>query len=124
MHDPHSGRPSFASSSPPKPKVYEDHEPHPSGAHLHQRGAEQMLCRMHDGRCVCEVEVEGDLHATGGNAPQGPPAATTEKRHRENEERDAKEVCWDEDDPENPQNWSSRRKAGLTLLCASLTLVA
>ena len=36
---------------------------------------------------------------------------------------DPNKVVWDDEDPHNPQNWSTRRKWAITLICAQATLV-
>ncbi|GJN94321.1 hypothetical protein Rhopal_007395-T1 [Rhodotorula paludigena] len=46
-----------------------------------------------------------------------------EKKEKEEKEEDPNKVVWEENDPENPQNWSLGRKWLVTLLCAQATVV-
>ncbi|BGP43462.1 hypothetical protein JCM10449v2_007497 [Rhodotorula kratochvilovae] len=69
-----------------------------------------------------------------GSTGMAPPVTTRTSRSRQasedghdeepqEEQPDPNKVIWDENDSENPQNWSDLRKWGVTLLCAQATLV-
>lgn len=46
-----------------------------------------------------------------------------QQQEKKEKEEDPDKVVWEENDPENPQNWSMGRKWLVTLLCAQATVV-
>ena len=69
------------------------------------------------------VELRAEQY--GGDDPRDPPNAKEDNGLPASEELkpDPNKVVWNgPDDPENPQNWSSRRKWAITILCVLLTI--
>ncbi|KAK4052982.1 hypothetical protein OIO90_004106 [Microbotryomycetes sp. JL221] len=52
-----------------------------------------------------------------------PRQSTRQDKQSDKREEDPNKVTWRENDPENPQNWSNKRKWLLTIFCGLLTVV-
>ncbi|KAJ7461146.1 MFS polyamine transporter [Mycena latifolia] len=64
---------------------------------------------------------EEEIHRYGGDDPREPPAKSS--RPQTPPPLDPEEITWDgPDDQANPQNWSTRRKWMITLVCIVMTV--